>query len=88
MASGREIRLIKDDEELWSAIDVATGVASCGETRLEALEMLDEAVALHTGEAGRPVTDDDLREWGLDPEPPDEEDVSDPPWFDTDEIPP
>lgn len=40
---------------------------------------------LHTGEAGEPVTDDDLREWGLDPEASDEIDVSDPPWLDVDE---
>uniref|UniRef100_UPI000B213A7A type II toxin-antitoxin system HicB family antitoxin n=1 Tax=Halorubrum distributum TaxID=29283 RepID=UPI000B213A7A len=45
--------------------------------------MLDEAVALHTGEAGEPVTDDDLEELGLDlDEVPDEAGVPDAPWFD------
>ncbi|KDS91762.1 hypothetical protein FK85_19295 [Halorubrum saccharovorum] len=83
MSTGREIRLIEEDEGGWSAIDEETGVASCGETRQEALEMLDEAVALHTGEAGEPVTDEDLEEMGLDPESvPDEVGVPDAPWFD------
>jgi len=87
MSTGREIRLIEEDEGGWSAIDEGLGVASCGETREEALEMLDEAVALHTGEAGDPVTDEDLEALGLDPdEVPDEEVVPDAPWFDdTDE---
>ena len=83
MSTGREIRLIEEDEGGWSAIDEDLGVASCGDTREEALEMLDEAVALHTGEAGEPVTDEDLEELGLDPdEVPDEAGVPDAPWFD------
>jgi len=63
----QEIRLV-DDGEWWVATDVETGVASQGETRTEALENLDEAVALHRGEIGRPPTDDELREMGIDPE--------------------
>jgi predicted RNase H-like HicB family nuclease len=83
MSTGREIRLIEEDDGRWSAIDEETGVASCGDTREEALEMLDEAVALHTGEAGEPVTDDDLEELGLDPDKvPDEVGEPDAPWFD------
>ncbi|WP_144900873.1 type II toxin-antitoxin system HicB family antitoxin [Halobellus captivus] len=83
MSMGREIRLIEEDRGGWSAIDEETGVASCGETREEALEMLDEAVALHTREAGEPVTDEDLEEWGLDPDSvPDEVSVPEAPWFD------
>lgn len=83
MGTGREIRLIEEDDGGWSAIDEDLGVASCGDTREEALEMLDEAVALHTGEAGEPVTDEDLEELGLDPESvSDEVEVPDAPWFD------
>jgi predicted RNase H-like HicB family nuclease len=83
MSTGREIRLIEEDDGGWSAIDEDLGVASCGDTREEALEMLDEAVALHTGEAGEPVTDEDLEELGLDPESvSDEVEVPDAPWFD------
>lgn len=29
--------------------------------------MLDEAVALHNGEVGDPVTPEDLKAWGIDP---------------------
>jgi len=56
MSMGREIRLIEEDDGGWSAIDEETGVASCGETREEALEMLDEAVEL-TIEAREDDTD-------------------------------
>ena len=65
MSTGREIRLIEEDDGWWSAIDEETGVASQGETREQALENLDEAVAL-TEEAH----DDDTSA----PEP-------DAPWF-------
>ncbi|MFC6721406.1 type II toxin-antitoxin system HicB family antitoxin [Halobacteriaceae archaeon SHR40] len=63
----QEIRLV-DDGEWWVATDVETGAASQGETRAEALENLDEAVALHRGEIGRPPADDELRGMGIDPE--------------------
>lgn len=78
----REIRLIEEEGGGWSAIDEELGVASCGDTREEALEMLDEAVALHQGEIGRPVTDEDLEGWGIDPDDvPEEPQVPDAPWF-------
>jgi predicted RNase H-like HicB family nuclease len=82
MSTGREIRLIEEDEG-WSAVDVETNVASQGVTREEALENLDDALALHRGEKGRPVTDEDLRDWGVDPENvSDEITTPDAPWFD------
>lgn len=46
MSTGREIRLIEEDDGWWSAIDEQTGVASQGPTRSEALENLDEAVSV------------------------------------------
>ena len=46
MSTGREIRLIEEDDGGWSAIDEELNVASQGETRADALEMLDEAVEL------------------------------------------
>ena len=46
MSTGREIRLIEEDDGWWSAVDKETGVASQGETRGEALKNLDEAVKL------------------------------------------
>ena len=56
MSTGREIRLIEEDNGGWSAIDVETDVASQGETRQEALENLDEAVEL-TVEAREDISD-------------------------------
>jgi len=69
MSTTRKITLIEEEEGGWSAIDEELGVASCGDPRQEALEMLDEAVALHQGE-GEPIEDEDafLEELGLDPE--------------------
>jgi predicted RNase H-like HicB family nuclease len=45
-STGREIRLIEEDEGGWSAIDEELNVASQGETREEVLANLDEAVEL------------------------------------------
>ena len=57
-------------------------MASQGETRSEALDNLDEAVALRRGEIGNPVTDADLRGLGIDPDTvPDEPQEPDIPWF-------
>ncbi|SFH43952.1 hypothetical protein SAMN04488066_10449 [Halorubrum aquaticum] len=74
---------LAEDGEMWIVTDEETGVTTQGETREHALEMIDEAVALHKGETGDPITDDDLREWGIDPETVDDEvGVPDVPWFD------
>jgi predicted RNase H-like HicB family nuclease len=62
-----EIRMWREGDG-WVITDVETGVTTQGETREHALEMLDEAVALHKGEIGREPTDDELRELGIDPE--------------------
>ncbi|ACM56304.1 type II toxin-antitoxin system HicB family antitoxin [Halorubrum lacusprofundi] len=62
-----EIRLWREDD-WWIARDVGTGVTTQGVSRSEALENLDEAVALHRGEIGREPTDEELRELGIDPE--------------------
>jgi len=73
-------------QESWSSHDVERGVASQGETREEALEMLDEAVALHEGEIGHEPTDEELRKLGIDPEEiPDEPSETLPPWLDPDD---
>ncbi|MFC7058405.1 type II toxin-antitoxin system HicB family antitoxin [Halovenus salina] len=78
----REIRLVEEEDGRWSAIDEEVGVASQGETRSEALANLDEAVALHRGEIGEPITDADLRDLGVDPDTvPDEPQEPDAPWF-------
>lgn len=86
MSAGREIRLLENEDGQWTAIDDETGVASQGDTRAAALESLDEAVALHRGEIGRPVTDEDLQELGIDPDTvPDEPREPDAPWFEDEE---
>jgi predicted RNase H-like HicB family nuclease len=64
--SRQEIHLTQS-EDWWAAKDIGTGIASQGRTRIEALENLDEAVALYRGEVGRPPTDEEVREYGIDP---------------------
>lgn len=61
------VEFIHEDDGRITARDLETGVASYGETKAEALVMLAEALSLQTGE-GEPVTDETLREFGLDPE--------------------
>ncbi|MBP1985958.1 type II toxin-antitoxin system HicB family antitoxin [Halolamina salifodinae] len=56
------------EDDGWVACDEETGVASQGESREEALEMLDDAVALYKGEIGHEPTEEELREIGVDPE--------------------
>ena len=46
MSTGREIRLIEEDDGWWSGVDLETGVASQGPSRADALANLDEAVEL------------------------------------------
>lgn len=57
---------LTEDDGWWIAKDIDTGVTSQGETRTEALENLDEALAGYQGE-GRKPTDEELREAGIDP---------------------
>jgi len=68
----QEIRLV-DSGEWWVATDIETGVASQGETREDALENLDEAVALYRGEASDAIETPEqeraaLRDLGIDPD--------------------
>jgi len=67
-----EIRMWRE-EDMWVITDVGTGVTTQGETRQEALEMLDDAVALYRGEAGESIDTpkeehDALREMGINPD--------------------
>jgi len=62
-----EIRMWRE-EDTWVVTDVETGVTTQGETREEALEMIEEAVALHEGDIGHEPTDEELREMGIDPD--------------------
>lgn len=67
-----QIRLVEEDG-WWVATDLSTGVTSQGETREEALAMLDEAVALYNGEIGDSVDTPEeeravLEDLGIDPD--------------------
>jgi predicted RNase H-like HicB family nuclease len=70
------VEFVHEDDGCITARDLETGVASYGETKAEALAMLAEALALHAGE-GEPVDDEDLREFGLDPDEDGDEDLPD-----------
>jgi predicted RNase H-like HicB family nuclease len=71
--SGRTITLTQADDGWWVARDEETGVASQGKTRQDALDNLDEAVALHKGEVGESIDSWEeeekvLEELGIDPD--------------------
>lgn len=61
------VEFIHEEDGSITARDKETGVASFGETKAEALVMLAEALTLQEG-GGDPVTEEALREWGLDPD--------------------
>jgi len=68
MSTGIEPTITLTDEgDSWVAKHHETGIASHGETREEALDMLDDALALHRGDTGEEPTKADLREMGIDP---------------------
>lgn len=87
--ASRTITLSKGEgDSTWSAVDEDLGVASVGDTREEALQNLDEAVALHIGDTGASVdTPEEEREvlddLGIDPDEVNDarEDASDVPEF-------
>jgi len=60
-AERREIRLIQEEDDWWTAVDEGTGVASQGETGGAALDNLDEAVelTLEAREADTPAPEPD-----------------------------
>lgn len=61
------VEFIHEEDGSITARDKETGVASFGNSKAEALRMLAEALELHEG-GGESVTDEDLREFGIDPE--------------------
>ncbi len=69
------------EDDLVTARDIETGVASCGESKSEALAMLAEALHLHEG-GGEPIEDEGefLRGIGIEPGEVDKDD-SPPPWL-------
>ena len=63
----REIRLSKNPDGWWTARDLSAEVTAQGESRDVALDNLDDVVEAVEGTGGRPPTDDELRELGVDP---------------------
>lgn len=64
----REIRLLKNPDGQWTARDLRVGVTVQGESRDVALANLDAVVEAVQGESGRPPTDEEIRDLGVDPE--------------------
>jgi hypothetical protein len=61
------VEFIREDDGSITARDLETGLARGGDSRADALAELAEVLELHEGR-GEPVTDEDLREMGLDPD--------------------
>lgn len=62
------ITLREQPEGGWAAIDEETGVVSQGETRMQALDNLDEALDAYYGRNSHPPSEHELRDIGIDPE--------------------
>lgn len=67
-AEQRRITLTENNDGWWTAHDDERGLTAEGETREGALESLDAVVEAVEDDGGRPPTDDELREAGIDPE--------------------
>ena len=67
-AEQRRITLTENDDGWWTAHEETVGLTTQGETRDDALDALDEVLAAVEGDAGRPPTAEELREWGIDTE--------------------
>jgi len=67
-APDREIRLVKNPDGQWTARDLSVGVVAQGENRGVALDNLDAVVEAVEGNGGRPPTDDEIRNLGVEPE--------------------
>jgi predicted RNase H-like HicB family nuclease len=63
----REIRLLKNPDGQWTARDLRAGVTAQGESRSVALDNLDAVVEAVEGEGGHPPTDEEIRDFGVDP---------------------
>ncbi|MFC6938384.1 type II toxin-antitoxin system HicB family antitoxin [Salinirubellus sp. GCM10025818] len=63
-----EITLTRNDDGWWTARDETRGLTTQGETRDEALSNLDSVIDAIENDTGRPPTDEELREAGIDPE--------------------
>ncbi len=62
------IVLTQNDDGWWTARDETRGLTAQAETRDEALANLDAVIDAVDNDSGRPPTDEELREAGIDPE--------------------
>lgn len=67
-AEPRRITLTKNDDGWWTAREETVGLTTQGETRDDALDALDEVLNAVENDTGRQPTDEELREWGINPE--------------------
>lgn len=58
----------KNKDGTWTARDPVQEFTALGETQADAIDKLGEVIAAAHGDAGEPVADEDLKEWGIDPE--------------------
>jgi len=68
MSTGREIRLTEIESGRWRARDLEEELLAVGESRVDALEKLDDVIAAAKGEAGHEPTDEELEALGINPE--------------------
>lgn len=73
----RDVVVLIEENDGYSVVDPETGVASQGETRVEALRMLAEAIEVHAGESE--MTPEEIYD-ELDVDPAEIEDGATPPW--------
>ena len=64
----QRITLTEEDDGRWTAHDDGRGLTALGDSRRDALDALDAAIDAAEGDGGRPPTDEELREAGIDPE--------------------
>jgi len=62
------IVLKQNEDGWWTARDETRGLTTQGETRDETLANLDDVIDAVENEAGRPPTDEELRDAWIDPE--------------------
>lgn len=63
-----EIDILQNTDGTWTARDPVQEFTALGETEADAINKLGEVIATAHGDAGESVTDEDLEEWGIDPE--------------------
>jgi len=63
-----ETDVSENTDGTWTARDPVQKFTALGESREDAINKLGEVIATAHGDAGESVTDEDLEEWGIDPD--------------------